>query len=261
MNRRPGAPRAGESGGPGAAGAETSAGPRVAGADLSIGQGAARGGPGERPDAAADDYLGRVAAGLRGPRRSRRRILAELRDGLDAAIADRVAAGLPADQATAEAIARFGSPAAVAAAFAGELTIAWARRTLLRYVFTGPLVGIWWLLLLHPHPWRAGLLGLLAAVPVVPLVALALAAAGGTLATTGRLMRWLPEAGPRRALTGAVAVAALAVLGDAVVIVLGGRLFATGAVGPPALVAVAVAASLTRIACGVVAMIRAARLR
>jgi hypothetical protein len=31
------------------------------------------------------------------------------------------------------------------------------------FVVTGPLVGVWWLLLLHPHPWRAGVAALVAA--------------------------------------------------------------------------------------------------
>ena len=40
---------------------------------------------------------------------------------------------------------------------------------------------------------------ILAAIPVIPLIIVAIATAVGTLATTGRLMRWLPETGPRRA--------------------------------------------------------------
>ena len=59
---------------------------------------------------------------------------------------------------------------AVADAFAGELATAYARRTIALYVITGPLVGIWWLLLLRPDPWRAGLIALLAAIPVLPLI-------------------------------------------------------------------------------------------
>ena len=39
---------------------------------------------------------------------------------------------------------------AVADAFEGELATAYARRTIALYVITGPLVGIWWLLLLQP---------------------------------------------------------------------------------------------------------------
>ena len=132
-------------------------------------------------------YLDEVAAALRGPRRRRERILTELRDGLEEAVAARTAGGQPADRAAVLAIAEFGSPDVVAAAFAGELATGFARRTLSAYVATGPLVGIWWLLLLRPDPWRAGLAALLTAIPVVPLIAVGLVAAAGTLAATGRL--------------------------------------------------------------------------
>jgi hypothetical protein len=63
------------------------------------------------------------------------------------------------------------------------------------FVVAGPLVGIWWLLLLYPSPWRTGLIALVAAIPVIPLIIAAIATAGGTLATTGRLTRWLPGTG------------------------------------------------------------------
>jgi hypothetical protein len=53
------------------------------------------------------------------------------------------------------------------------------------YIITGPLVGIWWLLLLHPYLWRTGLIALLVAIPVIPLIAIAIATAATALATTG----------------------------------------------------------------------------
>ena len=59
---------------------------------------------------------------------------------------------MPPDQAQAAAVAQFGSPQAVADAFTGELATAYARRTIALFVLTGPLVGIWWLLLLHARP-------------------------------------------------------------------------------------------------------------
>lgn len=189
-------------------------------------------------------YLDEVAAGLHGPRRVRARILAELCDGVEQAVADRTARGEPADQATTTAIAEFGSPDVVAAAFAGELVIADARHTLITYVATGPLVGIWWLLLLHPHPWRTGLAALLTAIPVIPVVAAGLATAVGTLATTGRLMRWLPETRPDRALTAAATVAGLTLAGDLLVI---GVAAHSGALARP-LGVIAVATSVARIA-------------
>ncbi|MFJ8579345.1 permease prefix domain 1-containing protein [Micromonospora sp. NPDC093277] len=202
-----------------------------------------------------DEYLNDLAVRLRGPRRRRERILAELRDGLDHATLDHMTAGLPEDQAATAAIAQFGTPQAVAHAFAGELATAYARRTIAWYIATGPLVGIWWLLLLQPHPWRTGLIALLAAIPAIPLIIIAIAAAAGTLATTGRLMRWLPEATPQHALAATITIAALALAGDVTVI----ATYLRSELPASALAVVALAASLTRIARGVVAISHAVR--
>jgi hypothetical protein len=201
-------------------------------------------------------YLTDVAARLHGPRHRRARILAELHDGLDEAVADHARDGLAPEQATDAALDGFGTPAEVAAAFAGELAVAYARRTLAWFLVTGPLVGIWWLLLLQPQPWRTGVMALLAAIPVLPLIGVAVATAMGTFATTGRLMRWLPEATPRRALLGAAAVAALALTADTALI----AGYAWSAVPASPLGGVAVAASLTRIACSAVTVRHALRL-
>jgi hypothetical protein len=205
-------------------------------------------------------YLAEVAVRLLGPRRRRTAVLAELRDGLDQATEDHRARGLGAEQATDAAITQFGDPRAVARAFAGELTTAYARRTIALYLVTGPLVGIWWLLLLLPHAWPTGVAALVAAIPVLPVIVPAVVMGAGTLATTGRLMRWLPETSPRRALAATAAVAGLCLIGDL-------TLLATlGLSGPPArpvavVAVVAVAASLTRIAASVVALRQANRLR
>lgn len=199
-------------------------------------------------EARVTTYLAEIADGLPGPRRRRAGILDELRDGLEQAIAEHTTAGLPPDRAVTAAIERFGSPAAIAGAFAPELATGYARRTLAWFIATGPLVGIWWLVLLRPHAWRTGPAGLLAAIPVIPLVAVAVVAAGATLATTGRLIRWIPEAGPRQAVTATMAVAALAVTGDTAVI----GVWAWSAAAVPPLAVVAVAASLTRIACSII---------
>lgn len=202
-------------------------------------------------------YLDKVAAALHGPRRQRTRILTELHDGLEQAITDRTTRGQPAERATATVIAEFGTPDAVAAAFAGELATGFARRTLSTYIATGPLVGIWWLLLLRPDPWRAGLVALLTAIPVVPLIAVGLATAAGTLATTGRLMRWLPEAGPGRALTATATVTGLTLVGD--LLIIGVAAHAAALTRP--LAVIAVAASLIRVGCSLRILAQARALR
>jgi hypothetical protein len=210
-----------------------------------------------RPDAALAAYLADLATRLRGPRRRREAILAELRDGLDHATDHHVAIGLPADQATAAAITQFGTPQAVAAAFAGELATAYARRTIAWYIATGPLVGIWWLLLLHPSPWRTGLIALLAAIPAVPLIVIAIATAGATFATTGRLMRWLPEASSHRALDATTAIATLCVIGDLIMI----TIFVLSGTPTRPLAVLAVVASLTRIACSIATVRHTTKMR
>jgi hypothetical protein len=190
-------------------------------------------------------YLSDLAAQLHGPRRRREAILTELRDGLEQATEDRIATGLAPDRAAAAAITQFGSPGAVADAFAGELTTAYARRTIACFIATGPLVGIWWLLLLHPSPWRTGLIAFVAAIPVIPLIIAAIATAGGTLAATGRLMRWLPETGPHRALGATIAIAMLCLIIDLTMITM---IMVSGAPARPLMI-IALAASLTRIVC------------
>jgi HAAS len=208
-------------------------------------------------DAQLAAYLADLASRLRGPRRRRDAILAELRDGLLHATEARTATGLTPEQATAAAINQFGDTQAVADAFAGELATVYARRTIAWYIATGPLVGIWWLLLLQPQPWRTGLIALLAAIHVLPLIAVAIATAAGTFATTGRLMRWLPESGPHRALVATTAIATLCVLGDVTMI----TLFAVSAAPVRPLAVIAVAASLTRIACSFTVIRTATQMR
>jgi hypothetical protein len=210
-----------------------------------------------RPEDAVATYLSDVAAQLYGPRRRCEAILAELRDGLDQATEDQIAAGLAPDQATTAAITQFGTPQAVGDAFSGELATAYARRTIAWFIVTGPLVGIWWLLLLQPSPWRTGLIALFAAIPVLPLLVIAIATAGGTFATTGRLMRWLPETGPRRALAATMAIAAICLIADLTMI----TMFMVSDAPTRPLAVIAIAASLTRIACSITTVRHATRMR
>jgi len=203
-----------------------------------------------------EDYLAELAAQLRGPRAARMRVLAEVRDGLTETIDAHLAQGLPPDDATTKAIRQFGEPVTIAQSFLGELGTAFARRTIAIFILTGPLVGIWWLLLLHPAPWRSGLLASLIAIPALPLIALALATAAATFATTGRLMRWLPETRSGRALTAATAIATLCLAADLTVLGVLATHLATGWHHPVPLTAVAVAASLLRIAAAATAIRR-----
>ena len=209
-----------------------------------------------RADPATPDrlttYLATIAGSLRGPQRHRDRILAELRDGLEQSVAAGIGRGLSDREAVAAAIDDFGRPDAVAAGFAAELAIATVRRRLLWYLITGPLVGVWWLLWLQRYPWRVGLVAMVAAIPVVPLIVVAIATATGTVATTGRLMRWLPEATARQAIAGSALVAALAVIGDVVMI----SLYARSGLPAQPFGIIAVAASAIRFLCSSIVLIR-----
>jgi uncharacterized membrane protein YqhA len=98
---------------------------------------------------------------------------------------------------------------------------------------------------------------LVAAIPVIPLIIAAFATAAGTFATTGRLMRWLPEASPRQALLATITVASLAFVADTVVIVL----FGWSVLSVLPLGVAAIGASLTRAAFSMRTVHRAAVLR
>ena len=198
-------------------------------------------------------YLAAIAGSLPGPRRHRDRILAELRDGLEQSVAADLGRGLSEPEAVTAAIEDFGRPDAVAAGFATELTIATARHTLFWYLLTGPLIGVWWLLSLAPYPWRSGLVAVIAAIPVLPLIVAAIATVTGTVATTGRLMRWLPEATAHQALAGAAMVAGLALVGDLVMI----SLYVRSGLPARPVGMIAVAASTTRMVCSVIVIARA----
>ena len=100
------------------------------------------------------------------------------------------------------------------------------------------------------HPWRAGLIAVLVAIPVLPLIAVAIVAAGTTLATTGRLVRWLPEASPRRAITTVLAIAGLVLTADITVI----AIYTQSDIPWRPLAIIAVAASLFRIVSSIITL-------
>jgi cytochrome bd-type quinol oxidase subunit 2 len=150
----------------------------------------------------------------------RRDILAELDAGLrDAAEAHR-AAGLETGQAARAAVAEFGSPEQVASGFRGELRTAQARRTALALLATGPLVGAAWAgtaLASHigahltaPWQWDGMTAGARLATHLGLVVLLtAIASALFTVATTGRLTRWVRARPPASAALAASGTAAM----------------------------------------------------
>jgi hypothetical protein len=167
-----------------------------------------------RRDAVAD-YLAAVTAQLTGPAAARVAVTDELRDGLLEALETHQGHGCSQAEATAAAIAEFGDPHMVAAAFGPELAAVQARRGALGLLVTGPLVGLAWITAVAVNalpPWRHQLIGPWLALPLVGLaLAVAGPALGLTVAATGRLGRRVGRVVHRAALPPtAAAVAALA---------------------------------------------------
>jgi hypothetical protein len=205
-----------------------------------------------------EDYLAALAIRLIGPRSARTAVLDELRDGLHEAAAAHAAIGLSPQAAADATIAEFGRPEDVSAAFAEELGTRQARRTVSSLLLTGPLVGVWWLLLLAPKPWRSTPVEVWTAIPVLPLVALGTVTGLAVLATTGGLTRWLPAASPPRALAGAQAVALTCLAGDLAVLTM---LAASPQPVRAALATTAACASVIRLACSARVVQRCSRTR
>jgi len=161
------------------------------------------------------DYLAAVMSQLAGPPSARAAVTDELRDGLMEALETHQARGCSQAEATAAAIAEFGDPHTVAAAFGPELGAVQARRVAVGLLVTGPLVGLTWMTAVVVNalpPWRHQLIGPWRALPVVALaLAIAGPALGLTVAATGRLGRRLGRVVHRATLPPtAAAVAALA---------------------------------------------------
>jgi hypothetical protein len=190
-------------------------------------------------DPLVESYLAQVERRLPAGRRARAAIVDELRDGLYEAV-DR---GL----APADVVEEFGTPATVAAAFAGELAMARARRTVWMFLGTGPLVGIWWLLTFVPRPWATGPGAVWGAIPLLPVCGLATLVAVSTLAATGRATRWVPAASPHQAVTAAAGIAIACVSCDLSALSALGTRFLTDQPLPWLVATVAVAASVVRI--------------
>ena len=203
---------------------------------------------------AVTDYLAAVAAQLPGPPSARVAVTDELRDGLMEALETHQARGCSQAEATAAAIAEFGDPDTVAAAFGPELAAVQAQRVALGLLVTGPLVGLAWITAVAVNalpPWHHQLIGPWLALP---LVALALAVAGPalglTVAATGRLGRRVGRVVDRATLppTAAAVAALAAVVADLTLlgIITGHALTSPGSyMWAP--VIVAASASLTRV--------------
>lgn len=155
-------------------------------------------GPPADPERAIESYLDEIAAKLDGPASARRDIMAELATGVvDTADAYRYG-GLDPAQAARAAIAEFGSPDRIASGFRDELGAATARRTALTLMTAGFFTAALFCMAgLATHVEGSAPAGFPAGARLATLLAFVAASAAigthmFTLATTGRLTRWLP---------------------------------------------------------------------
>jgi hypothetical protein len=197
-------------------------------------------------------YLDELAVALIGPSGARAAVVAEISDGLLETVGSYRTRGLKAGEAVHAAIAEFGEPRTVAAAFSPEIGARQARRTAVALMTSGPLVGLAWIagaVLAALPPVRHGLTGPWWALSVVGL-ALVVAAPSMLLVVvaTGRagLRFVLPPSLPPMA-AGIAGVAALIADGT-LLMMLGFYALTTSA--PLALLPMtpAIAASLVRLA-------------
>lgn len=210
------------------------------------------------PAQSIESYLSQVAAALPGPARARADIVAELRGGLlDATDAHR-RAGLAPPAAAQAAVAEFGHPAQVAAAFRPGLAATQARHVAATLLVTGPLIGLLWATAARAShigvhdapPWQWT--GMPPAAPIAfPLFAavfiITVWTAFITLAATGRLTRWLPRRSRLAPTAAAIAGFGAATVDVIVLIVLASQLATAPAKLAAVPIALAAAASATRL--------------
>lgn len=216
----------------------------------------APGGP--APAQSIESYLSQVTAALPGPARARAGIIAELRGGLlDAADAHQ-RAGLAPPAAAQAAVAEFGHPAQVAAGFRPGLAATQARHVAAALLVTGPLIGLLWAAAARAShigvhdapPWQWA--GTPPAAPIAfPLMAavflVTVWTALITLAATGRLTRWLPRPSRLAPTTAAIAGFGAATVDLIILIVLASQLATAPATLAAAPIALASAASTSRL--------------
>lgn len=136
-------------------------------------------------------YLDEIARALVARPAARAAVMAEICDGLLEAVAGYRERGLPEEEAVNAAIAEFGEPRRIVAAFQPELCARQVRRSALTLMTSGPVVGIAWLagavvasMPPAPHhlsgPWWALPLVGVAIVVGIPGLVVAITATGRT---------------------------------------------------------------------------------
>jgi len=105
--------------------------------------------------------LGRL---LHGPRRVKGRLIRDAADGFDDTVDAFRAAGIDAGQARSLAVARFGTPGQLAAAYQAELDTVQARRTAMLVAMTLPAMFAMWHVAWNLDPYQTW------EIPILPLL-------------------------------------------------------------------------------------------
>lgn len=197
-----------------------------------------------------DGYLGEIDRTLVAPPAVRAAVMAEMGDGLLEAVADFQERGLPEEEAVRAAIAEFGEPGRIAAAFQPELCARQVRRSALTLMTSGPIVGIAWLagaVFAYMPPARHHLSGPWWALPLAG-VAIVVGIPGLVVAITATGRTGLRLTFPPRLPAKAVSIASVAaVTADATMLTTVGLYLSMTSVSSPLLFVPAIAASLVRI--------------
>src|SRR5690606_18066105 len=112
-----------------------------------------RSGTGREMPGAIDDFVAALGRRLGGPRRLKRDLLAEARDGLIDAAEALEAAGLGRAEAERRAVAEFGEVAEVAPGYQAELTARQGRHTAALVFLSVPATTLMWSELWRGYPW------------------------------------------------------------------------------------------------------------
>ncbi|WBB56447.1 permease prefix domain 1-containing protein [Verrucosispora sp. WMMD573] len=109
-----------------------------------------------RDDVLVEEHLRQLAGRLRGPRRLRADLITEARHGLLDAAEAYQDSGLPAGEASRQAVADFGTPDQLAPAYQAELAVAALRGLSLRVVAFAATASIAGDLTWHGSSWSSG---------------------------------------------------------------------------------------------------------
>jgi hypothetical protein len=138
-----------------------------------------------------EDYAATLATALHGPARAKARMVQEMRDGLEDAVAAYTSEGMPYERAVRRAVREFGTADELAPNCQRELSIAQARHTARAVLLTAPFLFACWNLFWAIDQNR-GWQPLPAAQFLAGITVVTALLAAAALAATGPLSRWLP---------------------------------------------------------------------